>query len=104
MRRTSKNDRLKSGSGEEGMKRLLLLSTLLLTAFTCAARNDAIFVPLTITPSNFPLVTITIGNKRLPVMFDMGGNGQLALSAEALQGLQVEALPPADQWVDASGK
>jgi hypothetical protein len=86
------------------MKRLLLLSTLLLTAFTCAARNDAIFVPLTITPSNFPLVTITIGNKQLPVMFDMGGNGQLALSAQALQGLQVEALPPADQWVDASGK
>jgi hypothetical protein len=86
------------------MQRLWLILALLLAAGTCGARTDAYYVPLSITPANLPLVTVKIGTQQLPLMFDLGGNGQLALSPAALQGLQVEPLASDEQWVDASGR
>lgn len=85
----------------------LLLACCVVMAFPAAAladrSDDAAYVPLNMVKS-FPVITVTIGNQQVPLMFDIGGSDQVALSAEALKTMQVESLPATDEWLDASGK
>lgn len=75
---------------------------LLTVAAASATPQSSVTVPIELI-NNFPVLEIMIGDKRIPVMFDLGGSDQIVLSTDALAPLHVEPLAETYAWVDAKG-
>ncbi len=70
-------------------KSLVLLATVIV-AFECAAADRRIVLPIKLL-GNFPVVTVTIEGKSVPLVFDSGNSGSLALTQAVLDA--VKAIP-----------
>ena len=64
--------------------------------------DSPVVVPIDLV-NNFPVLEITIDDRSLPVMFDLGGSDAVVLSTDALKLLRVERLAETYAWVDAKG-
>lgn len=77
----------------------LLLAT---TATSWAATQSPVTVPIELI-NNFPVLKVVIGDRSVPVMFDLGGSDEIVLSTDALRSLKVERLTESYTWLDAMG-
>jgi hypothetical protein len=59
-------------------------------------------VPLEIV-NNFPVLMVSVGDQKIPVAFDLGGDEPIELTTQALEKIKVEILPDAFTWLDAKG-
>jgi hypothetical protein len=59
-------------------------------------------VPLEIV-NNFPVLMVSVGDQKIPVAFDLGGDEPIELTTQALEKIKVEILPDAYTWLDAKG-
>jgi hypothetical protein len=81
--------------------RSVLLATLFV-AFGCAAEERAVVVPIKLL-GNFPVVNVKIDGSDVPLVFDSGNSGSVALSQAVID--HVRAMPSGDtsRGIDAKG-
>ncbi len=53
--------------------------------------------------NNFPVLKVSIGERSVAVMFDLGGSDEIVLTTDALRSLRVERLAETYAWLDAMG-
>lgn len=76
---------------------------LFLVALSATAGTDGVAtVPIEIV-SNFPVLSVSIGNQNIPVSFDLGGDEPIELTTQALEKVNVQFLPDPYTWLDAKG-
>ena len=59
-------------------------------------------VPIEIV-NNFPVLMVSVGDQKIPVAFDLGGDEPIELTTQALGKIKVEILPDPYTWLDAKG-
>lgn len=67
-----------------------------------APAEEAGFVPIEIV-HNFPVLSVSIGDQDIPVVFDLGGDNTIELTQSALEKITVRPLPDKYVWLDAKG-
>lgn len=67
-----------------------------------ASAQSPVTVPIELI-NNFPVLKVSIGDRSVPVMFDLGGSDEIVLAADALRPLKVERLADTYAWLDAMG-
>lgn len=75
-------------------------AALVSTGVSIASAQSPVTVPIELV-NNFPVLEVSIGGRRIPVMFDFGGSDGIVISTEALKTLHVEPLAETYAWVDA---
>jgi hypothetical protein len=91
--------------GGRSMPQLLACGLCLLAVSRIASSaptQSPVAVPIELL-NNFPVLEVAIGDRRIPLMFDLGGSDEIVLSSDALRSLQVEYLDETYVWVDAKG-
>lgn len=77
-------------------------AALVSTGVSIASAQSSVTVPIELV-NNFPVLEVSIGRRRIPVMFDLGGSDGIVISTEALKTLHVERLAETYAWVDVKG-
>ncbi len=94
------------GGRPASLYRFLLVSPVLLAtvivAFECAAADRPVVLPIKLL-GNFPVVNVTIEGKNVPLVFDSGNSGSVALTQAVLDAVKAIPTGQTSRGIDPKG-